>query len=177
MRKLIEATFVSLDGVVSSQMGWAPFDEENRAHAEAKLDEVDAFLLGRVTYEQFAASFPKVKGNRYIDRINALPKYVASTTLKEVGWNATLLTGDIAAEITRLKQQPGKTIMKYGTSLFDRTLVEHGLVDEFHLWYFPVVVGHGKRLFEDVNPSLLKLELSDTHSFRNGAVLNIYLAK
>ena len=177
MRKLIEATLVSLDGVVSSQMEWAPFDEENRAHAESTLDEVDAFLLGRVTYEQFAASFAKVKGNRYIERINALPKYVASTTLKEVTWNATLLKGDIAAEIAKLKKQPGKTIMKYGTSQLDRTLVQHGLVDEFHLWYFPVVVGRGKRLFEDVDKSLLKLELADSRRFKNGAILNIYLAK
>lgn len=176
MRKLVEATFVSLNGVVGSQMEWAPFDEENRRYAETKLDEVDAFLLGRVTYEQFAVSFPKVKGNRYIERINALPKYVASTTLKEVTWNATLLKGDVAAEITKLKQQPGKTIMKYGTSQLDRTLVQHGLIDEFHLWYFPVVVDHGKRLFEDVDTSLLKLKLADSFRFKNGAILNTYLA-
>jgi dihydrofolate reductase len=175
MRKLVEATFVSLNGVVGSQMEWATFDEENRVYAEATLDDVDAFLLGRVTYEQFAASFPKVKGNRYIERINALPKYVASTTLKEATWNATLLKGDLAAEVAKLKQQPGKTIMKYGTSLLDRTLVQHGLIDEFHLWYFPVVVHHGKRLFEGVNTSLLKLELVDSRRFKNGAILNTYL--
>jgi hypothetical protein len=96
MRKLIEATFVSLDGVVESPKTWALpyFDDENKNYSLVRLSEVDAFLLGRVTYEKFAARWSQIKGDAYFDKINSLPKFVASTTLRETTWNAALIKGD-----------------------------------------------------------------------------------
>jgi dihydrofolate reductase len=124
MRKLIEATLVSLDGVVGSPQEWAlpRWDDENKAYAQAALADVGAFLLGRVTYEMFAAAWSPITGDPYYDMISRLPKFVASASLAETTWNATLIKGDVAAEVARLKSEPGKAIMKYGTSGLDRTL-------------------------------------------------------
>ena len=110
MRKLVEATLVSLDGVVGSPEEWAlPYwDEENKDYAHAQLAEVDAFLLGRVTYEKFAAAWSQVSGDPYLDTINRLPKFVASASLRETTWNATLIHGDVAAEVARLKIPAGQ---------------------------------------------------------------------
>jgi dihydrofolate reductase len=177
MRKLIESTFVSLDGVVEAPEKWTIpwWGGDLKDYARARLAEVDAFLLGRRTYEQFAASWPQIKGDEYFDRINALPKFVASNSLRETTWNATLLKGDVAAEIARLKSQPGRSILKYGTSELDRTLIEHRLVDEFHFAIFPVAVGSGARLFEGIDTSRLKLTLRDTKIFASGVVSLTYV--
>jgi dihydrofolate reductase len=177
MRRLIESTLMSLDGVVESPHTWTGryWDEESRNHALAALDGYDAFLLGRITYENFAASWGKMKGDEYIDRINAMPKFVLSNTLRETTWNATLLKGDIVEEITRLKRQPGKDLIKYGTGNLDRTLVRDGLIDEFQIWIVPVIVGKGQRLFEGVEPASLKLKLKAEKSFRNGSVILVYV--
>jgi dihydrofolate reductase len=170
MRKLIEATLVSLDGVVGSPEEWAlpRWDEENKEFAHAQLADVDAFLLGRVTYEKFAAAWSQVTGDPYLDTINRLPKFVASASLREPAWNATPITGDVAAEVARLKNQSGKTIMKYGTGQLDGTLISHGLIDEFHFSVFPVAVGSGLRLFEGIDISGLALTLTGTKTFANG---------
>ncbi len=170
MRKLVEATLVSLDGVVGSPEEWAlPYwDEENKDHAHAQLGDVGAFLLGRVTYEKFVAAWSQVSGDPYLDTINRLPKFVASESLRETTWNATLIIGDVAAEIARLKDQPGKTIMKYGTGQLDRALIGHGLIDEFHFSVFPLIVGSGLRLFEGIETSGLSLKLTGTKTFGNG---------
>jgi len=177
MRKLIESTLVSLDGVVGSPEKWAmPFwDDENKRYALSRLSEVDAFLLGRVSYEKFAASWSQIKGDDYFDRINSLPKFVASTSLRETTWNATLIKGDVAEEVSKLKKQPGKNIMKYGTSQLDRTLIEHNLIDEFHFSIFPIAVGSGPRLFDGVDTTRLRLKLTGTTSFRNGVVVLSYI--
>ena len=177
MRKLVEATLVSLDGVVGSPEEWAlPYwDEANKNYAHAVLTEVDAFLLGRVTYEKFVAAWSQVSGDPYLDAINRLPKFVASASLRETTWNATLITGDAAAEIARLKSQPGKTIMKYGTGQLDRTLIGHGLIDEFHFSVFPLAVGSGLRLFEGIDTSGLSLKLTGTKAFGNGIVQLTYV--
>lgn len=172
MRKLVEATLVSLDGVVGSPEEWAlPYwHEENKDYAHAQLAEVDAFLLGRVTYENFVAAWSQVSGDPYLDTINRIPKFVASASLREMTWNATPITGDVAAEVVRLKTQPGKTIMKYGTGQLDRTLISHGLIDEFHFSVFPLTVGRGLRLFEGIDTSGLALKLTTTKTFTNGIV-------
>ncbi|HEX9352990.1 MAG TPA: dihydrofolate reductase family protein [Streptosporangiaceae bacterium] len=177
MRKLVEATLVSLDGVVGSPEEWAlPYwDEENKDHAHAQLGDVGAFLLGRVTYEKFVAAWSQVSGDPYLDTINRLPKFVASESLRETTWNATLITGDVAAEIARLKDQPGKTIMKYGTGQLDRALIGHGLIDEFHFSVFPLIVGSGLRLFEGIETSGLSLKLTGTKTFGNGIVQLTYV--
>ena len=114
MRKLIESTLVSLDGVIGSPDSWSPFDEESRQFANEELEKYDALVLGRVTYEFFRANWGAPTGDPYIDRINAIPKYVASRTLSEVTWNAALLGPDIVGTIEQLKAQPGKGLFKMG---------------------------------------------------------------
>ena len=180
MRKLIEGTLVSLDGIVEGQEKWTSgyFDEEAKARAYEALDSVDTFLLGRGTFEKFSATWPNIKGDRYFDRINGLKKLVVSSKLDPAGaWNASAVKGNVAAEIARLKSQPGKNIVKYGTTRLDRTLFEHRLVDELHLWYFPVVVGRGRRLFEDIDTSGVRLELVDIHRFKSGIVKHVYAVR
>ena len=178
MRKLIEATFVSLDGVVESAQEWAfPYFnvEENKQQSLARLVDCDAFLFGRGTFELLHTMGSGIKGDPYFDRANSLPKFVASTTLREVSWNATLIEGNAAEEIANLKRQPGKSIMKYGNGNLDRTLVKHNLIDEFHFSIFPVAVGKGRRLFEGIDTAHLKLKLSGTTRFSNGVVTLSYV--
>jgi dihydrofolate reductase len=174
MRKLIESTLVSLDGVIESPDRWALFDDESAERAMKQLDDYDAFVMGRVTYERLSARWAEVVGNPYIERINAMPKHVASRTLRDPGWNATVLGPDVAGAIAQLKQQPGKDLIKYGTSRLDDLLLREHLVDELHLWYVPVVVGAGQRLFEDVDTSSLDLRLIDERRLSNGSVMLSY---
>lgn len=187
MRKLIEATFVTLDGVISdtvpstaphaSPEKWgAPYwDDEHAGYARDLLFASDALLLGRVTYEGFVQSWPSRTGD-FADRINSLPKYVASRTLEgPLKWNATLIEGDVADEVARLKQQPGENILKYGTGELDRTLLQRNLVDEFHFWMFPVAIGSGRRLFNGIDTTHLKLV--DTTRFGSGIVVLTYAPK
>ena len=179
MRKLIEATFVSLDGVIESPEQWAlrHWGAEHRANATRQLESYDAFLFGRVTYEKFAASWSQIKGDPYYDTINRMPKFVASTTLKTTTWNATLLPGDVVEAVRELKQQPGKDIIKYGGGVLDRTLIPAQLIDEFRINVFPVTVGQGARLFEGVNPGDLRLALTDTTTLPNGIVQLTYVRR
>ena len=176
MRKLIESTFVTLNGVIQAPERWSgPYwDDEHYRYAHDLLFAADALLLGRVTYEGFAASWPSRSGDDFTDRINRMPKYVASRTLKDTTWNATLIGGDVADEVATLKQQPGQTILKYGTGDLDRTLMAHELVDEFHFWLFPVAVGTGQRLFEGMDA---QLELAGTTRFKSGIVVMVYTPK
>jgi dihydrofolate reductase len=184
MRKLVESTFVTLDGVISdtvpstapraSPEKWGgPFwDDEHSKYAHDLLFSSDALLLGRVTYEGFAESWPSRSGFDFADKINAMPKYVASRTLKDATWNATVLQGDVAAAVSRLKEQPGDNILKYGTGELDRTLMDHDLVDEFHFWMFPLALGAGQRLFDGIDTT--RLELVDTKRFKSGIVVLKY---
>jgi dihydrofolate reductase len=174
MRKLIESTLVSLDGVMGSPERWSPFDEESRQLAMDELEKYDAFVLGRVTYEMVRAFWGPRTGDPYVDRINAMPKYVASRTLSEVTWNATLLGADLVGAIERLKAEPGKDLIKYGTSRVDDTLLRAGLVDELRLWVMPVVVGTGQRLFDDIDTSSLQLTLTDVRKLDNGSAILSY---
>jgi dihydrofolate reductase len=174
MRKLIESTLVSLDGVIESPERWAIFDEEATERSMQELDNYDAFVMGRVTYERFRDNWG-AGGNPYFDRIGAMPKYVASRSLDDVTWNATLLGPDIVTAIQDLKAQPGKDLIKYGTSRLDATLLRARLVDELRVWIMPVVVGSGQRIFEDVEPSSLRLNLTDVRRLRNGSVVLTYI--
>jgi dihydrofolate reductase len=101
-----------------------------------------------------------------------MPKYVASTTLREATWNSTVIQGDVATEVAKLKEQPGQGILKYGTGELDRTLLEHKLVDEYHFWMFPVFVGSGQRLFDGFDTTHLKLLRTKTLS--TGIVIMTY---
>jgi dihydrofolate reductase len=174
MRKLIESTLVSLDGVIESPDQWALFDDESAALAMKHLDGFDAFLMGRVTYERLSARWGHVASNPYIERINAMPKHVVSRTLRDPSWNATVLGPDAADAVARLKEQPGKDLIKYGTSRLDDLLLRERLLDELHLWYVPVVVGSGQRLFEDVDTSSLDLRLIGERRLGNGSVMMSY---
>jgi dihydrofolate reductase len=175
MRKLIESTLVSLDGVIEAPERWAPFDDQAAQLALADLDNYDAFVMGRVTYERFRANWGPVTGSPYIDRINAMPKHVASRSLTDLDWNATLLGPDLVGAMEALKAQPGKDLIKYGTSRLDATLLRAGLVDELRLWVMPVAVGAGQRLFEDVDVSALRLTLTEARKLDNGSAILTYV--
>jgi dihydrofolate reductase len=174
MRKLVESTFVTLDGVIDEPQVWgSPYwDEEHAGYARKLLFDADALLLGRVTYERFAEAWPARSGDDYTDRINALPKHVASRTLKDATWNASIIEGDVAEEVARLKAEPGKSILKFGTGELDRTLLEHGLLDELHLWIFPVLGVGGQHLIDGIETTHLKLV--ETTPFASGIVVNTY---
>jgi dihydrofolate reductase len=175
-RTLKVGSFVSLDGVIENPVNIAGryFDEEAKDYSFQALADVEFFLLGRVAYEMFA-SRPQTRGDKYADRLNGMKKLVASRTLTQVGWNASLIEGDVAAELARIKREPGGNILKYGITNLDRTLLAADLVDEYQLWVIPKVVGHGKRAFEDVDPTLVDLKLIDTHRFRNGIMVLTYV--
>ncbi len=177
MRKLVESTFLSLDGVISSPEQWSPpyWNDEHMSYARELLFAADALLLGRETYEVFAEAWPARSGDEYTDRINSMPKYVASTTLRETTWNATLIEGDVAEEVAKLKQQPGENILKFGTGGLDRILLQHKLVDEYHVWIFPVVAGSGQRLFDGLETT--HLTLGDTTILSTGIVIGTYVPK
>jgi dihydrofolate reductase len=189
MRKIIESTFVSLDGIIDDtypstvsraepQHWGSPYwDEDHGNYMTTLMSSADAALLGRVTYEGFQEAWSSREGPE-ADMFNTMPKYVASRTLTEVTWqNSTLLKDDVAEEVAKLKEQPGGTIVKWGTGELDRTLVEHGLVDEFHFWYFPVIVGAGRHLFEGAGFDTTHLKLADVNQFGSGIVVHVYVPK
>lgn len=174
MRKLVESTFVTLDGVISAPQEWGPpyWDDEHNAYASKLLFAADALLLGRATYEGFAQAWPTRSGDPFTEKINAMPKFVASNTLQSATWNSTVIRGDVVAEVTRLKEQPGDNLLKFGTGVLDKTLMQHNLVDEFHFWMFPVAAGKGDRLFDGFD--LMHLKLIDTTTFGSGIVVLVY---
>ncbi|HWN23165.1 MAG TPA: dihydrofolate reductase family protein [Gaiellaceae bacterium] len=177
MRKLIESTFTTLDGSIGAPQEWGTpyWDDEHHGYARKLLFAADALLLGRETYEVFAEAWPARAGDEYADRINAMPKHVASRTLTKTTWNATVLEGDAAEEVAKLKQQPGESILKFGTGELDRTLLEHALLDELHLWIFPVVAGTAPRLLDGL--ATTHLQLVDTTVFSSGIVVGVYAPK
>jgi dihydrofolate reductase len=175
MRKLVESTLISLDGVIESPDRWAPFDQEAGQLAMRDLDNYDAFVMGREGYERLRALWEPITGNPYIEKINAMPKYVASQSLTEVTWNATLLGPDIVGAVEQLKAQPGKDLIKYGTSRLDATLLGAHLIDELRLWIMPVVVGTGQRLFEGIDATSQRLQLADVRKLEGGSVILTYL--
>jgi dihydrofolate reductase len=166
MRKVIVSTYVSLDGVIQP-LDWSfGFRNEERGkYARDLLFAADALLMGRETYQVFAEVWPSRTAADegpgeagFTDRINRMPKYVASTTLTEpLEWNATLIKGDVAQEVAKLKQQPGRDILMYGCGPVARTLMQHNLIDEYQFWVHPVVVEDGTRLFGDGSKATLKL--------------------
>ncbi|MCX5052541.1 MULTISPECIES: dihydrofolate reductase family protein [unclassified Streptomyces] len=174
MRKLIESTLVSLDGVIEAPERWAGFDAEATAYSTEELGNYDAFVMGRVTYEKFFANWGHITGNPYIDLISTMPKHVASRSLTKLAWNATVLGPDPSTAILRLKEQPGKDLIKYGTSRFDDTLVRDHLIDEFRFWIMPIAVGSGQRLFQDVDTSGLHLRLTEHRRLGNGSMILTY---
>jgi dihydrofolate reductase len=155
MRRVVVSEFVSLDGVMEDPGGAEGFEHGGWTFpywsdeiGKVKLDEIleaDALLLGRVTYEGFAEAWPsRTDKQGFADRMNSLPKFVASTTLGEPGWqNSTVLEGDVAQAVATLKEQPGQDVLVAGSRQLVQTLAQHDLVDEYRLLVYPIVLGSG----------------------------------
>jgi len=187
VRKIVVTEFMSLDGVMEDPGGgeggkhgpWTFQFDRGPDGNKFKVDELfgsDAILLGRVTYQGFASAWPSRSGDEFSDRMNSIPKYVVSTTLSDADatWNNTkVIRGDIAAEIARLKEQPGGDILVEGSSKLVSALMEHGLVDELRLMVFPIVLGGGKRLF-DAEGKSARLQLTSSATAGDGVLLLTY---
>lgn len=166
MRKITAGLFISLDGVVEAPDKWhfPYFNDEMGAAVGAMMGGNDAMLLGRRTYEEFAAHWP-TSTDDFADHMNGTRKYVVSTTLTSADWqNSTLINGDVNAELARLKEQPGGNLGISGSGTLVASLLRAGLLDELHLLVHPLVVGSGKRLFADGSPVPLRLTGSQTFS-------------
>ncbi|MEU4607221.1 dihydrofolate reductase family protein [Kribbella sp. NPDC023972] len=173
MRKLIESTYMTINGVIDNPQDWTgPYwDDEYLAYNQALMENIEAQVLGRVTYEGFAEAWSQRSGDPFTDKFNAMPKYVASRTLTETTWNARLLEGDAAEAVKRLKEEDGGDLIKYGTGEFSKTLLEHKLVDEYHFWTIPVLAS-GAKLFDGIDVDITHLELLGTTTFKSGIVVH-----
>ncbi len=176
MRKVVAGLFMTLDGVVESPENWQEhFDEDMGEAMMEQIASQDAVLLGRVTYQEWASYWPTATDEPFASFINSTPKYVFSTTLDSVEeWkNSTLIKGDLAQEIAKLKHLPGKNIGTAGSPTLVHSLLEQGLLDELILLVHPVVAGSGKRLFKE-GDSLKRLHLLSSKMTRTGTVILTY---
>jgi len=184
MARIIVTEFVSLDGVMEDPGGaedfkyggWTFEFDRGEDGNRFKLDETmetDALLLGRVTYEGFAAAWPSRTGE-FADKFNELRKYVVSSTLRDPEWNnSTVLDGDVAEAVSKLREEPGGDIVVHGSAQLVQTLLEHDLVDELRLMVFPVVLGSGKRLFGDTSAKKT-MKLADSKTVGDGVAILVY---
>ena len=186
MGNVVAAEYVTIDGVMQDpggvgeieHGGWSSeyFDDELAKHQSDQLLASDALLLGRVTFEGFAAAWPSMEEaeGEFAIRMNALPKFVASRTLNEpLAWNGTLLQGDLPEEVAKLKEQPGENLLIYGSGELVNELHPHGLIDEYRLMVFPVTLGGGKRLFRE-GTDMTALTLTDAQMTSSGVALLTY---
>ena len=189
--ELTVTTFLSVDGVYQGpggpeedrrdgfdRGGWLVphFDEATGEFMNEVFENVDAFLLGRRTYEIFAASWPNATDpdDPVASKLNTLPKYVVSTTLQSAEWNnSTIVNGDVLVEIKRLKEQPGNELQVHGSGRLVRSLLESDLVDELRLLVFPVIVGAGRRLFPEAGVPT-GLRLVDSRTTGSGVAIHVY---
>jgi len=184
MGKIVVTEFVSLDGVIEAPGGGETFKHqgwtfqidrgtEGDQFKLAELEEAEAQLLGRVTYQGFAAAWPKMQGE-FADKMNNMPKYVVSSTLDEGEWaNSTVLRGDVADEVAKLKDSVDGVILVAGSAQLVQALIEHDLVDELRLMVFPVLLGSGKRLF-DGHDDKKSLKLTDSTTVGDGIMILTY---
>jgi dihydrofolate reductase len=184
MRKIIAAEYLSLDGVTEDpgptgefqHRGWTmPYwNDELAKYQSDLLFASDALLLGRVTYEEFVAAWPLRSGDPFTDRMNSLPKFVASRTLREpLEWNSTLLKGEVSEEVQKLKWQEGKDILIYGSGELVNALMRHNLIDEYRVMLHPLALGSGKRFFRDEGGKTT-LALTDAKTTNTGVVVLAY---
>ncbi len=175
MRKINAWIYVTLEGVVEAPENWVIPDDEMFGAMETDYAAADALLLGRRTYEVFAASWPQRSSDEAnVDWMNNTPKFVVSTTLTSVEWqNSTLIAGDVREAISKLKQEDGKNIMVNGSATLVRSLLRDNLLDELRLFVHPVVLGSGEALFQ-VDGGKVELKLVDTHTYDNGVVSLMY---
>ena len=174
MRNLIVTEFMSLDGVMEEPRWTFTYWNDEIANFKGEESSAsDALLLGRVTYQGFAAAWPQSE-DEGADYFNSVRKYVISKTLEEpLEWNnSTLIKDNVVEELTNLKQQDGKYIAVHGSATLVQTLIQHDLVDRYRLLVYPVIVGKGKRLFEEGVPATLKL--LESQSFSSGVVALVY---
>jgi dihydrofolate reductase len=184
MGRIVVTEYMSVDGVVEApsgtesfeRVGWTdPFTRgpEGDAFKVEETMAADAMLLGRVTYEEFAAAWPHFEGE-FADRMNSMPKYVVSSTLRDPEWSkTTVLAGDVVGEVRQLKERHERDILVHGSPQLSQTLLEHDLVDALHLLVYPVVVGAGKRLFGETSGTK-RLRLVETRTFGDGVQLLVY---
>jgi dihydrofolate reductase len=184
MGRIVVTEFVSLDGVMEDPGGaedfkyggWAFEFDRGEDGDKFKLDETvasEALLLGRVTYEGFAEAWPSRDGE-FADKFNSMPKYVISSTLENADWtNTTVLNGDVAEEVAKLKQRIDGDIVVHGSARLVQALVDDGLVDELRMMVFPVVLGAGKRLFGDTSDKT-PLRLTDSKMVGDGVAILVY---
>ena len=184
MSKLIVAEFMSLNGVMEApggepthpHSGWtfkSHYGDDHYAYKDEELQEADLLLLGRKTYEGFAAAWPEREGP-FADKFNTMPKYVISSTLTDPEWNnTTVLSGDPIDEVTRLKEADEGTIMVQGSAQLVHALAEADLVDDYRVMIHPVLVADGLRMFPDPG-DMKKLKLTDVRSYDSGVVLLRY---
>jgi dihydrofolate reductase len=186
MGRIVVTEFVSLDGVMEApgggedyeHQGWT-FEIDRGAEGDRfKLDEAfasEALLLGRTTYEGFAAAWPAMEGE-FADKFNGMPKYVVSSTLGEPSWNnTTVLAGDFVEQVTKLRQAVDGEIVVHGSAQLVQGLIEHDLLDELRLMVFPVLLGSGKRLFGPSGKKSLRLTSSQTVG--DGIAILVYESK
>ncbi|HEV8274076.1 MAG TPA: dihydrofolate reductase family protein [Streptosporangiaceae bacterium] len=185
MGKIVAAEYVSVDGVMQDPGGvgeieaggWTnPYWNDELAKLQTDLlFASDALLLGRVTYEGFAAAWPDMEHEQgpFAGKMNAMPKYVASRTLTGMAWNAALIEGDVAGEAARLKRDSGRNLLIYGSGSLVRLLLQHGLIDQLRLMIYPVVLGAGKPLFTQTGGKK-DLQLAGVTATRTGVVVVDY---
>jgi len=185
MGRIVVTEFVSLDGVMEAPggedfkyKGWSFEVDRGEEGNKFKLDETlesEALLLGRVTYEGFAAAWPsRTDDVGFADKFNSMPKYVVSSTLKDPQWNnSTVLEGDVREEVEKLKRDMDGDIYVHGSCQLVQTLIEHDLVDEMHLMIFPVILGTGKRLFGETSDKK-PLRLKDSKTVGDGVSILVY---
>jgi dihydrofolate reductase len=184
LRRLVAAEYLSLDGIGEDpgptgefkHRGWTvPYWNDELAEYQSELlFASEALLLGRVTNEEFVASWPLRSGDPFTDKINAMPKFVASTTLEEpLEWNATLLQGDLIAAVRELKGAAGQGLLIYGSGALADTLTQHGLIDVYRLMIYPVALGSGERFFRD-GGEMSTLKLTGATTTTTGVVLLTY---
>jgi dihydrofolate reductase len=183
MSEVIVATFVTLDGVMEApggepghpHTGWAAdfMGPEEVAHKRDEAPAADSLLVGRITYESLAEGWSGRTG-AFADKMNAMPKHVVSTTLRDPAWNnSAVIAGDVAGAVARLKRRAAGPILVIGSRTLVHALIAHDLVDEYRLMVFPVVVGSGRRLFPET-PAKTVLRLTESRAFASGVVEQTY---
>ncbi|NVI85920.1 dihydrofolate reductase family protein [Actinomadura sp. BRA 177] len=180
MRRIINSTFVSIDGVIKDPQDWPSLDATDDTAAQTDvLSGCDGVLLGRHTYDSFASVWQGRSGDPYTDKMNSVSKYVVSTTMDKADWeNTTVIGGDVVAEVARLKDGPGGDILQYGFGRLSHTLMEHGLLDELRLWVHPFFVGKSGGdglLFQEGTRAMF--DVIETKTYASGVVLLSYRLK
>jgi dihydrofolate reductase len=179
MRRIINSTYITLDGVIKDPQDWPSIDSSDDGGTKIQTDlllNCDAVLLGRDTYESFASVWQGQSGDPYTDQMNSMTKYVVSSTLTHPDWeNTTVITHDVAAEVRRIKDQPGNDVLTYGFGRLGRELMDNALLDEIRLWVHPFFIGgtDTDRILYGQCPAA-RLELTSTRVLKSGIIILSY---